>query len=83
MAQKLEGNEFRVFRCLINESQNERFEDICTEMTHPPAMSPDEVMEALTALKEKGYAEEFKPDHWKYSQNGYGVRRSLLGEIPG
>jgi hypothetical protein len=83
MAQKLEGSEYRVFRCLIKESQNERFEDICTEMTHRPALSPDEVMDALVFLKEKGYVEEFEPDRWKRSQNGYGVRRSLLGEIPG
>jgi hypothetical protein len=83
MAQKLERNEFRVFRCLIKEFQNERFEDICTEITHRPAISPDEVSDALAALEERGYAEEFKPDHWKRSQNGYGVRRSLLGEIQG
>lgn len=71
-----------MFRCLIKESQNERFEDIRTEMTHTPAMSPDEVMDALLSLKEKGYIEELEPDHWKHSPNGHGVRRSLLGEIP-
>lgn len=81
MAKKLEGNEFRVFRCLIREHQIERFEDICVELTHRPPLSSDEVAEALTSLRDSGYAEEFKPGHWRYTQNGYGVHRTLLGEL--
>jgi hypothetical protein len=84
MLEKLHGTEFRVFRCLIHESQFESFDEICVELTHAPALEPEEVAEALKSLLEKGYAEEFAPDRWKYTQNGYGVRRSLLGEpIPG
>jgi hypothetical protein len=82
MAKMLQGNEFRVFRCLIREHQSDRFEDICVELTHDPALTPDEVAEALTALQDCGYAEEFKPGCWRYTQNGYGVRRTLLGELP-
>lgn len=81
MAKRLEGNEFRVFRCLIKEEQFESFEEICLELTHDPALTPEEVAEALTSLQERGYAEEFKPGHWKYTPNGYGVHRTLLGEL--
>jgi hypothetical protein len=84
MAEKLEGAEFRVFRCLINESQFEKFEEICVELTHAPALVPGEVATALDRLEEKGYAEEFQAGHWRFTPNGYGVRRSLLGQpIPG
>lgn len=82
MAKKLKGSEFRVFRCLIGEHQIERFEDICVELTHRPALASDEVAEALASLRHSGYAEEFKPGHWRYTQNGYGVHRTLLGELP-
>jgi hypothetical protein len=39
------------------------------------------VAEALHNLQLKGFVEEYKPDHWRYTSNGYGVRRSLLGEL--
>jgi hypothetical protein len=81
MAKKLEGAEFRVFRCLIREYQFERFEDICVELTHRPALTPDEVAEALASLRDSGFAEEFQPGHWRYTQNGYGVHRTLLSEL--
>jgi hypothetical protein len=84
VAEKLEGVEFRVFRCLIEESQFETFEEICIELTHAPPLAPEDVQEALESLREKGYAEEVQPGHWKRTPNGYGVRRSLLGQpIPG
>lgn len=82
MAEPLHGPEFRVFRCLIRESQLESFDRICIEVTHEPPLEPDEVAAALASLQVKGYAEEFKPDHWRYTPNGYGVRRTLLGEFP-
>jgi hypothetical protein len=82
MAASLQGAELRVFRCLIKDPQSEKFDDICVEMTHAPPLERDEVAEALESLKEMGYAEEFKPAHWKYTDNGYVVRRSLLGELP-
>jgi len=82
MAEKLKRAEFRVFRCLVKESQLESFEEICVEMTHRPPLEQDEVAEALAQLQEQGYAEEFKPGRWMHTDNGYAVRRSLLGELP-
>lgn len=79
MATKLEGNEHRVFDCLINEEQNERFEDICLELTQSPPLSSEDVADALKSLQGRGYAEEFKSGSWKWTQNGYNVRFSLLG----
>jgi hypothetical protein len=80
MAKRLEGNECRVFRCLIKEHQFEGFEQLCIEQTRVPALSPEEVAEALASLQESGYA-EFKPGHWKRTPTGYGVGRTLLGEL--
>jgi len=82
MAEPLHGPEFRVFRCLIRESQFESFDRICIEMTHQPPLEREEVAAALASLQENGYAEEFKPGHWRHAPNGYGVRRTLLGELP-
>lgn len=79
MATKLEGDEHRVFNCLINEEQNERFEDICLELTQSPPLSSEDVADALKSLQDRGYAEEFKSGSWKWTQNGYNVRFSLLG----
>lgn len=80
MAEKLEGAEFRVFRCLVKEEQIEKFDEICIELTQAPPLEPEEVQAALEGLREKGYAEEIQPGHWKFTPNGYGVRRSLLGQ---
>lgn len=82
MAESLHGTEFRVFRCLVRESELESFDRICIEMTQQPPLERQEVAAALAGLRGKGYAEEFKPDHWRHTPNGYGVRRSLLGELP-
>jgi hypothetical protein len=79
MAEKLPEPELRVFRVLINESQFTDFERICVELTHSPALESEDVAAALGRLEERGYAEEFKPGHWRYTPAGYGVRRSLQG----
>jgi len=82
MAEKLPEPDLRVFRALINESQFTDFERICIELTHSPALESEEVAAALERLEEMGYAEEFKPRHWRYTTAGYGVQRSLQGLQP-
>jgi hypothetical protein len=80
MADRLEGIEFRVFRSLGREADQDTVEQIRVELTHAEVAASDEIQDALTRLSEHGYVEEYKPGRWRITPQGFAVQRSLLGE---
>lgn len=81
MATPLEGAEFRVFRSLYREWDRDSVEQLRVQMTRGVELSITEIEAALGELEGNGYVEEFEPGRWQLTPNGYGVRRSLLGEL--
>jgi hypothetical protein len=81
VATPLEGAEFRVFRSLFHEWPFNSVEELGVELTRGVELSTAEVEAALAGLRRKGYVEEFKLGRWQLTSNGYGIRRSLLGEL--
>jgi hypothetical protein len=79
----LQGVEFRVFRSLLQESDYETVEQIRVYLTQGPIVPSEDIEEALATLAAKHYVEEYRPGCWKVAPQGYGLRRSLLGELPG
>jgi hypothetical protein len=80
MADRLEGVGFRVFRSLHQEWDLDTVEDIRIQLTRGPLVPFEQIEAALARLAERRYVEEFKPGHWKITNQGLAVKRSLLGE---
>jgi Mn-dependent DtxR family transcriptional regulator len=82
MAERLQGVEYRVFRSLLREWDRDSVEAIRVELTRGEEVPTPEIEEALRTLAEKGYVEEFEPGHWRVTDRGRAVERSLLGDPP-
>jgi Mn-dependent DtxR family transcriptional regulator len=82
MAERLQGVEYRVFRSLLREWDRDSVEAIRVELTQGEEVPTPEIEKALRTLAEKGYVEEFEPDHWRVTDRGRAVERSLLGDSP-
>jgi hypothetical protein len=75
----LTGIDFRVFRSLANEGDQDTVALICVRLSRQP-VEPADVEAALERLASHNYVREYRQGHWELGLAGLGCRRTLLSE---
>jgi hypothetical protein len=76
---ELEGVEFRVFRSLVREYDQDTVEHIYVQLSRDPVDRAD-IEAALAALADRGFVEEFEEGRWKATSQGLHLEKRLLGK---